>query len=308
MAEVAVPSISTAVPTDVDTVVGVQAGAVKRFSLSAILALVTPIFTTAARIVVPADGNKLWLAKYQTGTGHTDAPKTLGAASAYLQVGGREYGSTGFSGVGFGYVADPTQNPAVWVGHEEIDTAGNTTGDFLVATRAVTTNTAPVEQFRVTKVGAMAVGGKANVGAAGQVLTSAGPTAPPAWAAPQAPLVAADGKTAQTANVNVPALYAVPVSGMYRVSAFVALSQAATTSSTMPSVSVNYTEAITGTVVQDNNVTAQGTNNVIGTHSGGSAVILCQQGSNIGYVTSGYASVGATAMHYGVQVKIEFLG
>jgi hypothetical protein len=121
-------------------------------------------------------------------------------------------------------------------------------------------------------------------------------------------VVAADGKTAQTANVNVPALYAVPVSGMYRVSAFVALSQAATTSSTMPSVGVNYTEAITGVVVQDNNVTAQGTTNLLGLHSGGTAVILAQQGSNIGYVTSGYASSGATSMHYGVQIKVEFLG
>jgi hypothetical protein len=121
-------------------------------------------------------------------------------------------------------------------------------------------------------------------------------------------VVVADGKTAQTANVNVPALYAVPTTGMYRVSAFVALSQAATTSSTLPSVGVNYTEAITSTVVQDNNITAQSTLNQVGVHSGGSAVILAQQGSNIGYVTSGYASSGATAMHYGVQIKVEFLG
>lgn len=104
-------------------------------------------------VVTGTDGNKTWLAKYVSGTGHTDAPKTLGAASTYLQVGGREYGSQGFAGIGFGYVSAATDHPAVWIGHEEIDTAGNTTGDFVVATRNVTTNTPPIEKFRVTKDG-----------------------------------------------------------------------------------------------------------------------------------------------------------
>lgn len=121
-------------------------------------------------------------------------------------------------------------------------------------------------------------------------------------------IIAADGKVNQTANINSPTLYAVPTSGIYRVSAFVAITQAATTSSTMPSVSVSYTEALSGTVVQDNNITAQGSTNLVGLHSGGTAIILAQQGSHIGYTTAGYASSGATPMQYGVQIKVEFLG
>jgi hypothetical protein len=142
--------------------------------------------TKAISAVTGADGNKLWLAKYSGGTGHTDAPKTLGAASTYIQVGGREYGSLGFAGIGFGYVGDPTQHPAVWVGHEEIDSPGNTAGDFVVATRPTTTNVAPTERFRVTKTGAVALGGAANTGTSGQVLTSAGAGAVPTWQTPAA--------------------------------------------------------------------------------------------------------------------------
>lgn len=46
MANVAVPSIATATPTDVDTVLGVQSGAVRRFSvanLRATAATIAPI-------------------------------------------------------------------------------------------------------------------------------------------------------------------------------------------------------------------------------------------------------------------------
>jgi hypothetical protein len=60
--------------------------------------------------------------------------------------------------------------------------------------------------------------------------------------------------------------------------------------------------------VQDNNITAQGTTNLVGLHSGGTAIISAQQGSNIGYTTSGYASVGATPMQFSVHIKVEFLG
>jgi len=256
--------------------------------------------TKAIPIITGADGNKLWLAKYSSGTGHTDAPKTLGATSTYFQVGGREYGSQGFAGIGFGYVSAPTDHPCVWVGHEEQDTPGYTTGDFIVATRPTTTNVAPTERFRITKTGDI-------IAASGYAPANALSLATKAYVDAHTGVVAADGKSAQTANVNAPTLYSVPVSGMYRVSAFVVVSQAATTSSTMPSVSVNYTEATTGAAVQDM-ITQTATTNQVGLHSGGSVVISAQQGSNIGYITSNYASSGATPMQYSVHIKVEFLG
>lgn len=248
-------------------------------------------------IVKNADGNKLWLAKYASGSGHNNAPTALGAASTYLQIGGTEYGNNGFGGIGFSYVADTTNHPAVWIGWEEKVTAGFTNGDFIIATRNVTTNTAPTERLRVT--------------AAGDLLAAAGyvPATPQSLATvADLPARAADGKTAQAANVNVPGLYAVPASGLYRVSTFIEVTQAATTSSTMPSVSVNYTTAVGGVAVADLMTATAAGNNPVGTHLGGTAVISAQQGSNIGYTTAGYASVGATPMQYSVHVTLERLG
>lgn len=105
--------------------------------------------TGPLRLIQPVDGNKVWLAKYDAGTGHSNAPTAPGAACNYLHIGGREYGNNGYSGIGFGYVSAPTDQPAVQIGHIETATAGNTSGDFFVATRNATTNTAPTVQFRI---------------------------------------------------------------------------------------------------------------------------------------------------------------
>lgn len=120
-------------------------------------------------------------------------------------------------------------------------------------------------------------------------------------------IVASDGKSAQSADINEPGFYAVTVSGMYRVSAFVVLSQAATTSSTLPGSNVFYTEATTGIAVQDI-ITQSANTNLIGLHTGGTVVIAAQQGANIGYSTSSYASSGATPMQYSIHIRVEFLG
>lgn len=109
--------------------------------------------TGALNVVTGTDGSKAWLAKYSSGTGHNNAPTSVGASSTYLYVGGREYGNNGFGGIGFSYVGDTTQHPAVWVGWEEKNTAGNTSGDFLVATRPTTTNVAPTVRLRITAAG-----------------------------------------------------------------------------------------------------------------------------------------------------------
>jgi hypothetical protein len=142
--------------------------------------------SAAGQVVTGTDGNKLWLAKYSSGTGHSNAPTAIGATATYLQIGGREYGNNGFGGIGFSYVGAVTDNPAVWIGWEEKDTTGNTAGDFIIATRPTATNVAPTERVRVTRAGAIAVGGEANTGTTGQVLTSAGAGAPPTWATPAA--------------------------------------------------------------------------------------------------------------------------
>jgi hypothetical protein len=121
----------------------------------------------------------------------------------------------------------------------------------------------------------------------------------PAW-------VGGASAVGQAANVNNPSVYAVPASGMYRVSIYIVITQAATTSATMPGSQVTYTEAATSVGMADP-VFFSAAANAVGSHIGGSAVIQAQQGSNIGYLTNNYASVGATPMQYQVRVAIERL-
>jgi hypothetical protein len=139
------------------------------------------------------------------------------------------------------------------------------------------------------------------VGASAQIQPAPGTSFPPL-------VVASTGLTNQTANVNQPTAYSVPRSGMYRVSCYIVLTTAATTSSTLPGCTVTYTEATTGQAVSDAISTCSGcTTNAVGLHIGGSAVIQAQLSSNIGYSTSGYVSSGATPMAYRVDFKVEAL-
>lgn len=407
-----------AAPANPTALVGTAAinGAALTFMRSdaapAINQAIVPTWTGAHSIITGTDGRKLWLGKYDSGSGHNNAAAAIGAAATYMYVGGREYGNNGYGGIGFSYVADTTNNPAVWIGWQETNTAGNTMGDFIVATRPVTTNTAPIERLRVPAAGNVQVAGSvsaavttavasptnsgvvissapnnadvvlydstqtannrtaewinfqgklqarfkndagsaANVplafvggqatgitgiesnsgsgawihtgsfalggvnatlmvggsaGTPGQVLTSTGNATTPSWSdAPLPKVVGGASATAQSANVNTPNFYAVAIGGMYRVSTFIVITRAATTSATMPSVSVGYTEAASGANVQDI-VSLSSVANTVGSHSGGTAVIQCQQGSNISYLTSNYASSGATSMQYRVDVIVE---
>lgn len=142
-----------------------------------------------------------------------------------------------------------------------------------------------------------------TTGVTGQALMSSGNATQPTWTTVAA-IVGGSSRTAQATNVSVANFYTVAVGGLYRVSAYVVLSQAATTSSTMPSASISYTEAVTGANVQDM-ITTTATNNTVGLHSGGSVVIQAQQGSNLSFITSNYASVGATPMQYSVHLTVE---
>jgi hypothetical protein len=120
-------------------------------------------------------------------------------------------------------------------------------------------------------------------------------------------VVASGGANAQSGNINQPSFYAVPTSGMYRVSATAVVTRAATTSSVLPGINVQYTEATTGVAVGDIVTTTANTNQV-GLHTGGSVIINAQQGANIGYSTTNYDSSGATSMQYTMSIKVEFLG
>jgi hypothetical protein len=135
-------------------------------------------------------------------------------------------------------------------------------------------------------------------------------------------LVAKANATAQAANIGSTTLYAVPASGagMYRVSGYIVITQGATVSSTMPSLSVGWTDNDSG-VTTSGVFTSTTTSNAAGFDSSdlqgspgtgifavGSSIINAKASTNITYSTNGYASAGATPMQYALHVKLEYLG
>jgi hypothetical protein len=70
---------------------------------------------------------------------------------------------------------------------------------------------------------------------------------------------------------------------------------------------VTYTDAFTTTPLSDIIAAGGATTNTVGLHDNGARVIYAKSGTNIGYSLSNYASSGATAMQYGVGIRIEAL-
>ena len=120
---------------------------------------------------------------------------------------------------------------------------------------------------------------------------------------------------AQAANIAATTLYTVPASGagMYRVSFYAVITQAATTSSTLPFGQIVYTDndtSLTNTATFTNTNTANAVGSVAALFTGGGSmpVLNVKPGTIIQYQTTSYASTGATPMQYAVHIKLEYLG
>lgn len=132
------------------------------------------------------------------------------------------------------------------------------------------------------------------------------------------PLIVAafDTATPQQANIASTPLYTVPAGrgGTYRVQAYAVLTQAATTSSTLPGIFITYTDSDTNISLTFLVTNQSQTSNTIGTSSNAgsasqnSTVYQVKAGTVINVGTQNYASVGATPMQYVVHVKLEYLG
>lgn len=114
----------------------------------------------------------------------------------------------------------------------------------------------------------------------------------------------------QAANIGATTVYAVPGdrAGLYRVSAYAVVTQAATTSSTLPNVGVLWTDNDANVALSANTVTSSNNANAPGAFGNGDAVISARAGTNIQFQTSNYASSGATPMQYAVHLRLEYLG
>jgi len=114
--------------------------------------------------------------------------------------------------------------------------------------------------------------------------------------------------TAQSANIaaTTPSGLAVPTAGLYRVTATIIVTTAATTSSTLPSVVVTWTDK-DNNAAQSYTVTPTNSGNVLTTFQQATVAINVSAANPIQYSTTGYASSGATAMQYAVHLKFELM-
>lgn len=122
--------------------------------------------------------------------------------------------------------------------------------------------------------------------------------------------------SAQAANVNT-TLYAVPSggAGTYTVSCYPVLTRAATTSSTLPSCIVVWTDKDTGLAESISVAGPASTANTVGTIgiTGGTGLagtvnVQAAASTNISIVTSGYATSGATSMQFALHAKAVYVG
>lgn len=119
---------------------------------------------------------------------------------------------------------------------------------------------------------------------------------------------ASSNVAAQAANINPTTIYAVPASGMYRVAMYAVVTQAATTSSTLPNVGILWTDNDTNVALSAVTATPTNTANAPGAFGNGEIIINAKAGTNIQYQTSNYASVGGTPMQYAAHLRVQYLG
>ena len=111
----------------------------------------------------------------------------------------------------------------------------------------------------------------------------------------------------QAGDVGTTTLYAVPVSGagLYRVSAYIIVTQAATSSSTLPSVVLTFFDLANLVQQTYTLVPASPTGNTLTTLAAGDFVMAAQALTNIQYATINYASSGGTPMQYALHLRLE---
>jgi hypothetical protein len=116
-----------------------------------------------------------------------------------------------------------------------------------------------------------------------------------------------------TANLTTQTLIAPSINDGFTVSGQVLLTTAATTSSTLPTISISYTDVFTNAVVvipltptwtsSTANCGGATTNTIGNMCMGTSGILAPKPNTAITYTTSGYASVGATPMQYQVLMR-----
>lgn len=118
--------------------------------------------------------------------------------------------------------------------------------------------------------------------------------------------VASADATAQATNIAATTLLTPVSNGLFKIEAYIIVTQAATTSSTLPSVVLTWTDADNNTA-QSLTLTPTNTGNLLTTLQQAVAFLNVKSGTNIQYSTTGYVSVGATPLQYAVHIRVEQL-
>lgn len=112
--------------------------------------------------------------------------------------------------------------------------------------------------------------------------------------------------TAQAANIASTDIIASPAAGIYRVSAYISVSQAASSTSTLPSVVITWTDQDSGQAMSLT-LTPTSTGNALTTVEQAAATLSLTSTTALAYSTTSYASSGATPMQYSLHIRVETL-
>jgi hypothetical protein len=111
--------------------------------------------------------------------------------------------------------------------------------------------------------------------------------------------------TAQQANFATQTFTTPSANGYYLVSAYDVITQVASSSSTTPSITVNYTDADSGSATNITIISGN-SSNAVGSHSISPAYpIYAKSGVAITLSSSGYVSSGATSMQYALHARLQ---
>lgn len=110
----------------------------------------------------------------------------------------------------------------------------------------------------------------------------------------------------QAAAIGSTILLAVLTTGYYRIGISIKRTQAATTSSTLPSVAIAWTEGDNSAAGSVTPVATNATNTLVAA-AVTEVVVYAKAGTNINYTCAGYASSGVTPMQFALHLNCEKL-
>ena len=129
------------------------------------------------------------------------------------------------------------------------------------------------------------------------------------------PIIASINAVNQQANivnttilVGSPPITPITIAALYALSFAVYITTAATTSSTLPSLTITWTNRTNNAVQTATFSAAVPNSNSFTTMYTGQAIMSVASATNIQYSTAGYASVGGTVMQYEIRGTLQILG